>query len=75
MTMVIIQTVIGLFLLAEVCARIFEEASLTDLAYSICHPFWIPLPLMTGVFITFAETVTGTLLIYRGISGMVMYYV
>ena len=75
MTMVIIQTVIGLFLLAEVCTRIFEETSLTDLAYSICRPFWIPLPLMTGVFITFMETVIGSLLIYLGISGIVMYYV
>ena len=73
--MAIIQTVIGLFLLAEVCGRIFGWDNPTDLTYMICRPFWIPFPMMTGVFITFAETVTGSLLIYLGISGIVMYYV
>jgi hypothetical protein len=75
MTMAIIQTVIGLFLLAEVCGRIFGCDNPTDLTYRICRPFWIPFPMMTGVFITFAGTVLGTLLIYRGISEIIMYSV
>jgi hypothetical protein len=73
MTMAIIQTVIGLLLLAEVCSRIFGWTSPTDLTYKICRPFWIPFPMMTGVIITFAGTVTGAVLTYRGISEIIMY--
>ena len=72
MTTAIIQTVIGLLFLAEVCERIFGWTSPTDLAYKICRPFWIPFPMITGVIITFMGTVTGAVLTYHGISEIIM---
>ena len=71
MTTAIIQTVIGLLLLAEVCGRIFGWTYPTDFTYRICRPFWIPFPMMIGVIITFVETVLGAILTYRGIMEII----
>lgn len=67
MTIAIVQLVIGLLLLAEVCRRIFGWTYPTDFTYRICRPFCIPFSMMIGVIITFAETVLGAVLTYRGI--------
>ena len=48
----IIQFVVGLILLAEVCGRIFGWTYPTDLTYRICRPFWIPFPMIIGVTTT-----------------------
>lgn len=72
MTGIIIQIVIGLLLLAEVCVRIFGWTHPTDFTYRICRPFWIPFPMMTGVIITFVETIAGAVLTYRGIAEILI---
>lgn len=72
MTIAIVQLVIGLLLLAEVCGRIFGWTYPTDFTYRICRPFGIPFSMMIGVIITFAETVTGAVFAYRGISEIIM---
>ena len=71
MTIAIIQLVIGLLLLAEVCGRIFGWTYPTDFTYRICRPFWIPFPMIIGVIITFSETVFGSVLTYRGIIELI----
>ena len=78
MTTAIIQLVVGLFLLAEVCRRIFGWTYPTDFTYRICRPFGkildffsIKISMKTGVIITFAETVLGVILAYCGIMGLV----
>lgn len=70
MTLAIIQLVIGLLLLAEVCGRIFGWTYPTDFTYRICRPFWIPFPMIVGVAITFVEIIVGTILAYRGLIGL-----
>ena len=67
MTIAIVQLVIGLFLLFEVGARIFGWTYPTDFTYRICRPFRIPFSMITGIIITFVETVVGAVLTYRGI--------
>jgi tryptophan-rich sensory protein len=71
MTIAIVQLVIGLLLLAEVCGRIFGWTYPTDFTYRICRPFWIPFPMYIGVIISFAETVFGAVLTYRGIVELI----
>ena len=70
MTLAIIQLVIGLLLLAEVCGRIFGWTYPTDFNYRICRPFWIPFSMMIGVAITFVEIIVGAILAYRGFWGL-----
>ncbi len=71
MTIAIVQLVIGLLLLAEVCGRIFGWTYPTDFTYRICRPFWIPFPMYIGVIISFVETVFGAVLTYRGIVELI----
>ena len=71
MTIAIVQLVIGLLLLAEVCGRIFGWTYPTDFTYKICRPFWIPFPMYIGVIFSFVETVFGAVLTYRGIVELI----
>lgn len=71
MTIAIVQLIIGLLLLPEVCGRIFGWTYPTDFTYRICRPFWIPFPMYIGVIISFVETVFGAVLTYRGIVELI----
>lgn len=70
MTTAIIQLVVGLLLLFEVCGRIFGWTYPTDFTYRICRPFWISFSMKIGVIITFVETIACAILVYRGIIGL-----
>jgi hypothetical protein len=71
MTWTIIQILIGFLLLFEVGWRLFLWTYPTDFTYRICRPFGIPFSMKIGVIITFAETLLGVVLAYRGIMEII----
>lgn len=66
----ILQLIVGLLLLSEVCTRIFRETPFTAYYY-LCRPFFVPMPMTLAMAVTFIETIAGTLLAYHGIIMLI----
>jgi len=66
-TIAILQLVAALIFLSEVLSRITGGNAPRDLYYNLCRPFFVKMPMHFSIFITFMETVAGTLLAFHGL--------
>ena len=66
-TMAILQLTAGILFLSEVLSRITGGKTPRDIYCNVCHPFFLKMPMHFSIFITFMETVAGTLLVFHGL--------
>ena len=69
-TIAILELIVGILFLSEVLSRISGGNTPRDIYYNLCRPFFLKMPMHFSIFITFIETVAGTLLAYNGILTM-----
>lgn len=67
----ILSIIVGLLLLLEVSVRVFGWKYPTEFTYRICRPFWMSCSMRVGLLITMAEIIVSTVLLYRGITGLI----
>ena len=63
--------IVGFLLLVEVSVRVFGWKYPTEFTYRICRPFWMSCSMRIGLLITMAEIIISTVLLYRGITGLI----
>lgn len=71
MTINIIQIIVGSILLIELICCIIMSKSASDYTYYLCRPFGIPFSMGVGAIARLVCAVTGGILLYRGIVGLI----
>ena len=66
-TIAILELIVSILFLSEVLSRISGGNTPRDLYYNLCRPFFVKMPMHFSIFITFMETVAGTLLVFHGL--------
>ena len=66
-TIAILELIVGILFLSETLSRITGGETPRDTYYNLCRPFLLKMPMRFSIFITFMETVAGTLLAFHGI--------
>ena len=66
-TIAILELIVGILFLSETLSRITGGETPRDIYYNLCRPFFLKMPMHFSIFITFMETVAGTLLAFHGI--------
>lgn len=70
MTWSIIQIVIGAILIGELIFCIAASKSAPDYTWYLCRPFGIPFTMGVGAIVRLVCAITGSILLYRGIVGL-----
>lgn len=66
-TMAILELIVGIIFLSETLSRITGGETPRDIYCNVCRPFFLKMPMHFSIFITFMETVAGTLLVFHGL--------
>ena len=66
-TIAILELIVGILFLSETLSRITGGNTPRDTYYNLCRPFFLKMPMHFSIFITFMETVAGTLLAFHGL--------
>lgn len=75
MTLCIIQTCIGAILLLELILCIKNSKAEPDFTWFLCRPFGILFPMRIGAIIRLVCAVLGSILLYRGIVGVLYFLI
>jgi hypothetical protein len=66
-TIAILELIVGILFLSETLSRITGGKTPRDTYYNLCRPFFLKMPMHFSIFITFMETVAGTLLVFHSL--------
>ena len=66
-TIAILELIVGIIFLSETLSRITGGETPRDIYCNVCRPFFVKMPMHFSIFITFMETVAGTLLAFHGL--------